>query len=163
MAQPKATTDAVATQEQAATAGLASIPPAVQQMMLDLRRMSAEAATENGTAADISMDILERILTADTLEEAAGATTDLDTLIQVPVAMYVKTWVASEIGELGVFAVLSCVDDQGHDYTVTCGARNIVAIAYRAQKEGRTPLRGMFRAVETRAGFTTYWFDILAD
>lgn len=135
------------------------IPPSVKAMILDLQSMAQE--TENDPN-QVRMDIMERILTAETLEEAAAGTTTIESLIQVPVTVKVKSWNKSAKAELGVFAVLDCVDDQGQGYTVTCGGTNIVPMFYRAQKEDRA-LRGMFRAVETRSDQTTYLFDILAD
>lgn len=138
----------------------APVPPAVAAMIADLKVKAAESSSE-GNANDISLDIMERILTADTLENAAGGTTDLDEVIGVPLTISLKTWQPSDVGELGVFAVLDCKDDAGREHVVTCGGRNVVAIVYRAEKEERFPLRGKFRSVTTRAGYDTLWLDVL--
>lgn len=135
------------------------LPPAVAEMVADLRSIAEESNSEN--AGQVSLDIMERILTAGSLEEAGQGTTDIVEIYGEPLTITLKSWQKSNIGELGVFAVIECVTDDGRTHIVTCGGRNVVAILYRAMKEERFPLRGKFRDVPTNQGYTTLWLDIL--
>ena len=121
-------------------------------------------AGDNGRSpGQIAMDIVEQILTAETLEEAAGGTADLP--LNIPLTINVKAWQPSDLGVFGVFAVLECVDgfDLENKKTVTCGGANVVALLYRAQKENKLPLKGQFLEVDTQSGFTTYKLDLLPE
>ena len=143
-----------------ATGEIMELPPAVQRMVLDLRQKAGEASDN---PAQVSLDILERILTADTIEEAASGTTDMAEIIGQPLTITLKGWQASKLGQLGVFAVLDCKDDSGKNHVVSCGGLNVVAILYRCENEDRFPIRGKFRDVETNQGYTTLWLDILPE
>lgn len=136
-----------------------AISPAVQAMMIDLRE-KAGTQTE-GNAAQISLDILDRILNADSLEDGAGGTTDLLELYGVPLTVLSVKWQPSKMGQLGVFGVIDVKTDDGVSHTVTCGGLNVVAILYRAEKDGRFPMRAKFRDVPTNGGFTALWLDVL--
>lgn len=133
-----------------------------EQMIRELQER-VESADDGRSPAQIAMDIVEQILTAPTLEEAAGSTADIP--IDVPLTLSLRAWQASDIGTYGVFAVLEAVDgfDLENKKVITCGGNNVIPVLYRAEKEGRFPFKGLFREVETRSGYKTLWLDLLPD
>lgn len=145
---------------EAQTAEVAELPPAVASMIMELRQ-AASAPAEN--PAQISLDIVERILTADTIEEATAGTTDIVEIINQPLTVSLRSWNPSKLGEFGVFAVLECKDGTGKEHIISCGGRNVVAIVYRLWKEDRFPVRAQFRDAETAQGYTTLWLDVLPE
>jgi hypothetical protein len=141
-------------------AGITKLPQSVQTMMVDLRSWQ-----EQSDPNQVSLDILDRILTTESFEEAIGnAVVSIEELMQAQAILTIAdvTWHPSTKGELGVFAVIHCKDDSGHKLVTTCGGRNIVAILYRAMKDDKLPLKVRFRSATTQSDYETYWLDPVA-
>lgn len=140
-----------------------TIPSAVETMLTELQEW-ARGQEDDRSPEQISLDIVEQILSSE-WDQLGGATTDVSGLMEIPLLINLRSWVPSDIGEFGVFAVLECVDgfDLENKKIVTCGAKNVVAVLYKAAKEERFPFKGQFRGSETKQGYTALWLDPLPE
>lgn len=138
------------------------IGPKTLEMIRDLQDRVNDP-NDSRSPAQISMDIVEQILSASSLEEATGSTVDIP--FEVPLTINLRAWQPSDLGVFGVFAVLECVDgfDLENTRIITCGGANVIPFVYRAEKEGKLPFKGMFLKKKTKQDFTVYWLDILPE
>lgn len=124
------------------------------------------AAAENQAPRDpkqAALDIVERILASESVEEVLGETQAIharDVLGNV-LTIVGFTFNQSTLGGDGpaFYMLIDCADPNGETFKVTCGAVNVMAQLYRLNELGALP--GLFRIVEsgkeTAAGFKPMW------
>lgn len=116
---------------------------------------------------EVQRAILERILSAQTVEEAFSrqeAWKARDTLGQVLEVRGVRWLESSFESGPGIFAALDVVKlDTGECGVLTCGGVNVLGQLYKAWQLKALPLRLRFRQVEkaTRAGYHPLWLELV--
>lgn len=113
--------------------------------------------------AEIARAIMERILTADTPEavlEQSGTTSARDVL-EVPLELTDARFMRSGFDEgPGAYALLTMVNADGEQLTVTCGGRNVLAQVFRLKQLAALPRRVKFvEAGQTAQGYRPLWLN----
>jgi len=94
---------------------------------------------------DVSMEIIARILSATTAEEVLGGSEPVHArdYLGRPFRLLGVKFNRSDFEEAGprFYAVLDAVDPDGEPLAITCGARNVIAQAWRLADLGVLPIR----------------------
>ena len=113
----------------------------------------------------VSIDIIGRILKATTVEDVLGGTsaTHARDFLDVPFALVGVRFNRSDFGDTGpsFYALLEGADADGVPVTVTCGARNVIAQAWKLREMGALPVKVVLKESDrtTRAGFKVMWLE----
>lgn len=116
----------------------------------------APAVPVSEDTAEIRQRIVEDIKQADSIEALLGGVTDIDLLLEIPLAIERVDWQPTDVGDLGKYAVIFAKDTSGTEYVTTCGGEAVMAQLERADEKGWLPLPCMIRKTTTRAGFEVY-------
>ena len=127
------------------------------------------AAADNDVAEldpeHVSIDIIGRILNATTVDDVlggAGATHARD-FLNVPFVLTSVRFNQSDFGDSGpaFYALLEGANGDGEPVTVTCGARNVIAQAWKLREMNALPVKLVLQESErtTRAGFKVMWLE----
>lgn len=127
------------------------------------------AAADEGkmeTDADqVSIDIIARILEASDAagvlgrEEAAHARDVLDVPLMLRDVRFNRS--TFEDSTTAFYSLLDCVNVDGEPVLVTCGAKNVIAQAWRLKDLGALPIAVVLREApkETAAGYKPMWLE----
>lgn len=143
--------------------------------MTDLVQDDRDALARFLAAADIeqladdpakaSQDIIARILRASTVEEVLGKeqVTHARDFLDTPFALLSVKFNRTEFDGDGppFYAVLSGATDDGEPVTITCGAGNVMAQAFKLDDMKALPYRVVIRQnpKPTAAGFHVMWLE----
>lgn len=117
----------------------------------------------------IAIDIIARILNADSVDAVLGtsAATHARDYLDVPFALTNVRFNKSDIDGTGpdFYALLEGFDDNGEPQVITCGARNVIAQAWKLQDMDALPVRVVLKesAKATSAGFKVMWLEAAPD
>lgn len=113
----------------------------------------------------VSIDIIGRILNATSVDDVlggAGATHARD-FLNVPFTLTNVRFNRSDFDESGpsFYALLEGADGNGEPVTVTCGARNVIAQAWKLNDMGALPVALVLQESErtTRRGYKVMWLE----
>lgn len=132
-------------------------PEAIVNMMRALIPVSIEMDPD-----DAQMDIMNRILTADSPEAIAAMANNLaaEDMLGKPFVITEVTWYRTDKYKDGlpVYATIFGMADDG-PVRVTCGGTNVMAILYKAVTDGWLPARFRFQQSnkETSNGYRPLW------
>lgn len=114
---------------------------------------------------EIAVQIIARILNATTVDDVLGGTqaTHARDFLDQPFTMTGVRFNRSDFDGTGpkFYALLEGADSNGEAVTVTCGARNVIAQAWKLADMGALPIGLVLRESDrpTRAGFKVMWLD----
>jgi hypothetical protein len=111
---------------------------------------------------DIQTDMVQRILSSETIEEAFAqfTTVPLDNVVQIPVEVEGVAWLRSAFEEgPKVYALLKLkllraapgAGKQGETITVSMGGRTAMAAFVWAQRNAKMPFKGSFHREQSRS------------
>jgi hypothetical protein len=113
----------------------------------------------------VSIAIIGRILNATSVDDVlggAGATHARD-FLGVPFVLTGVRFNQSDFGEGGpsFYALLEGANGDGEPVTVTCGARNVIAQAWKLRDMGALPVKLVLQESDrpTRAGYKVMWLE----
>lgn len=112
---------------------------------------------------EVTLDIIKRILrSADVDEVLEGASaTHAEDMLGVPFALTDVRFNRSSFDGAGpaFYALLTGADAQGEKVTITCGARNVIAQAWKLKDMGALPVLVEIQQSErpTAAGYKPMW------
>ena len=113
----------------------------------------------------VTIDIIGRILKATSVEDVlggAGATHARD-FLGVPFTLTDVRFNRSDFGDTGpaFYALLQGADDNGEAVTITCGARNVIAQAWKLRDMEALPVKVELAESErpTRRGYKVMWLQ----
>lgn len=113
----------------------------------------------------VSRAILERIMAAETFEEAFAPQAKIpawrDRFLDKPVRVTDVHFNRSTIegGQSAVYAVVDLVDSDGVQETVTCGGRNVLVQLLKMLEKGWTDQTVMLTSKKTSEGYTVLWLE----
>jgi len=111
------------------------------------------------------LDIVRRILSAGDAAEVLDQQTGIHArdVLDQPLQIVGFDYNESDFGGTGpqFYMLLRCVDDDGQEFRVTCGAVNVMAQLYRLGELGALPIRAKIveASKTTAAGFTPMWLE----
>jgi hypothetical protein len=119
-------------------------------------------AVETVSDEEVQTDMVRRILSAETLEEAFQqfTTVPLDDIVQSPVEVRGVAWLKSAFDEgpkvyallkIGLLDGSSRAGKKGEEVTVSMGGRTTMAAFVWAQRNARMPFRGSFHREQSRS------------
>jgi len=116
-------------------------------------------------ADEVTVDIIGRILNATSVDDVLGgqeATHARDFLGQ-PFVLTGVRFNRSDFDGTGpsFYALLEGADENGERVTITCGARNVIAQAWKLSDMGALPVKLVLQESDrpTRAGYKVMWLD----
>lgn len=131
------------------------------------QRFLAAADTEVSEADpdQVSMDIIGRILKADTVDAVLGGSGAIHArdYIAKPFALTNVRFNRSDFGDDGpnFYALLEGADTDGVPIVITCGARNVIAQAWKLRDMDALPVKVQIAESDrpTAAGYKVMWLE----
>jgi hypothetical protein len=126
---------------------------------------ASEGAGDELDADQVTLDIIGRILHATTVDDVLGgrAATHARDMLGVPFMLTGVRFNRSDFDGAGpsFYALLEGADRNGERVTVTCGARNVIAQAWKLNDIGALPIAVQLAESDrpTRAGYKVMWLD----
>lgn len=127
------------------------------------------AAAEDGdleqNADQVAIDIIARILKADSVEDVLGGgqATHARDFLDTPFTLTGVRFNKSTFDGQGptFYALLSGANGDGEPVTITCGAKNVIAQAWKLNDMGALPLAVELKQSQkpTAAGFHVMWLE----
>ena len=115
--------------------------------------------------AHVSIDIIGRILNATTVDDVlggAGAVHARD-FLGIPFVLTGVRFNRSDFGDDGpaFYALLEAANDDGERVVVTCGARNVIAQAWKLRDMGALPVKLVLQESDrpTKRGYKVMWLE----
>lgn len=147
-----------------------AVPTSVELSEADRETFERFLAAAETDAAEvdpdeISMQIIGRILAATTVDDVLGGAGALHArdYLSTPFTLLGVRFNRSGFGGDGpaFYALLEGADNAGEAVVITCGARNVIAQAWKLRDLGALPLRVQIRESEreTAAGYKVMWLD----
>jgi len=124
---------------------------------------AADDAKSDVDADEVSMEIIGRILNATTVDDVLGGQGAIhaEDFLNVPFTLTAVKFNPSDLGGDGprFYAVLQGVDTDVQPVTVTCGAKNVIAQAWKLNDMGALPTLVQIQRSErpTAAGYYVMW------
>jgi hypothetical protein len=126
---------------------------------------AAKGDVEERDPAAVAMEIISRIVNADSIAdvfEQSGATHARDYL-DTPFTLLDVKFNESTVGTEGpaFYALLSGVNPDGEPVTITCGASQVLAQAWKLRDLGALPIDVILveSGKPTKAGFRVMWLE----
>jgi hypothetical protein len=136
-------------------------PPNSQLSPLDEKEIDAAIIASAG-GEGVSAEIAGQILRGTTLEEILGQSDPTESLVGVIFKLKSVKWGRSKFpngtGKSGAFAILTVMDLDGRERTVTSGSPNIMAALRAFARENIDVPALTVRSSETSNGYTVYRF-----
>lgn len=126
---------------------------------------AADTEVQERDPDQVAMDIIRRILDAETVDDVlggAGAIHARDFLGRPFMLADVRFNQSSfESAGPAFYALLEGADTDGQKVVITCGARNVIAQAWKLRDMGATPIAVQIveSQRETAAGFKPMWLE----
>lgn len=126
---------------------------------------AADDATQEVDEEAITVEIIGRILNATSVDDVLGGrdATHARDFLGVPFALTGVRFNRSDFEGTGpaFYALLEGADADGQKVTVTCGARNVIAQAWKLADMGALPVRVQLREADrpTRNGYRVMWLE----
>lgn len=115
---------------------------------------------EVADAEEIALADAVRILSADNEEEALRPTDKRESkqMVGVPFVVHAVTWLRSTKSEdgKGRYALMSCTDEQGDSFIMSCGATKVVLQLRKAQLDRWLPWQVQMESTTTNSGNTVF-------
>jgi hypothetical protein len=130
--------------------------------------LAAASNQEPVDPAVAAMDIVRRILAADSIEDVLKGTPAIHAadVVNTPLIITGFTFNESDLTESGpgFYMLIDCADSQGEPYKVTCGAVNVMAQLWRLQQLEALPLVAKIVESEkkTKAGYRPMWLEAVS-
>lgn len=113
----------------------------------------------------VAIDIIARILKADTVDDVLGggsathARDYLNTAFKLTGVRFNKSTVDKD--GAGFYALLESVNRDGEPFVITCGAKNVIAQAWKLSDMGALPIDVELKQSQkpTSAGFYVMWLE----
>lgn len=152
----------------------ATIPGAGTVDVLDTEVFKRFLAAAEGETTEVDADrqalnIIGRILNATTVDDVLGGR----------IAIHARDMLGEPFTLLGVrfnestidgdgpafYAVLEAVDPEGEPMAITCGARNVMAQAWKLKDMGALPVAVMIQQSDrqTKAGYRVMWLEAVPE
>jgi hypothetical protein len=115
--------------------------------------------------AQVSLDIIGRILNATTVDDVlgGGGATPARDFLGVPFTLTGVRFNRSDFGEAGpaFYALLEGADTDGVKVVITCGARNVIAQAWKLRDMGALPVALQLAESDrtTKRGYKVMWLE----
>lgn len=144
-------------------AGTALVVPSDETFQRFLR--AAEEGQLEQNPDQVAIDVIAKILSADTVEGvfAGGGTTHARDYLDTPFALTGLHFNESTFDGQGpnFYALLEGANADGEKVAITCGAKNVIAQAWKLADLGALPLQVVIRqsARPTASGFFIMWLE----
>lgn len=126
---------------------------------------AADSEVSERNPDEVAMEIIRRILDSETVDDVlggAGAVHARDYLGRAFVLTGVKFNESSfETAGPSFYAILEGADEDSEKVAITCGARNVIAQAWKLRDMGALPLRVMIieSPRPTKEGYRPMWLE----
>ena len=126
---------------------------------------AGEATSDELSADEVTVDIIGRILNATSVDDVLGGTqaTHARDFLDTPFALTGVRFNQSDFEGAGpkFYALLEGADRNGEKVTITCGARNVIAQAWKLKDMDALPVQVELRQSDrpTRAGYHVLWLE----
>lgn len=143
-----------------------ALVPASEARLVEF--LAAAQSQEPVDPAQAAMDIVRRILAADSVEDVLKGTPAIHAgdVVGQPLTIVGFTFNESDLkeGGPGFYMLIECVDAQGEPFKVTCGAVNVMAQLWRLGQLDAMPLRAKITEAEkaTSRGYRPMWLEAVA-
>lgn len=131
------------------------------------QRFLAAADTDQAelNPEQVTIDIIARILNADTVEGVLGGNnaTSAEDYLDTPFALTAVRFNKSTFEDAGpkFYALLEGANIDGEPLVITCGARNVIAQAWKLGDMGALPVQVVLKqsSKPTAAGYYVMWLE----
>lgn len=126
---------------------------------------AADSEVAERNPDEVAMEIIRRILDSETVDDVLGGAGAIHArdFLSKPFALTGVKFNESSFDSAGpaFYAILEGADPNGEKVAITCGARNVIAQAWKLRDMGALPIQVVIveSPRETAAGFKPMWLE----